>query len=76
MPTVMILHGFRFFFYSREEERMHIHVETENRELKVWLDTFQLAYNHGFADHQVARIIKMVVKNEKTLKKAWLAHFG
>ena len=76
MPTVMLIYGFRFFFYSREETRMHIHVEFENKELKIWLDNFELAYNHGFPDHEVSRIIKLVVKYEKALKKAWLSHFG
>ena len=76
MHTVMTHYGFRFFFYSREETRMHIHVEIENRELKVWLDTFELAYNHGFPDHEVTQIIKMVVKHEKILKKAWPEYFG
>jgi hypothetical protein len=55
---------------------MHIHVEIESKELKIWLDTFELAYNHGFPDHEVSRIIKLVVKYEKALKKAWLSHFG
>lgn len=27
MPTIMTIYGFRFFFYSREETRMHVHVE-------------------------------------------------
>jgi len=28
MPTVLIIGRFRFFFNSREETRMHIHVNT------------------------------------------------
>lgn len=76
LPTVMILYGFRFFFYSREETRMHIHVEIGDRELKIWLDTFEVAYNHGYPNHEVLRIIKLVIKYEKTIKKAWVSHFG
>ena len=28
----------RFFFFSREEERLHIHVQSANGEAKYWLD--------------------------------------
>jgi hypothetical protein len=38
MPTVLRLKGFRFFFFSREELRMHIHVQHQNGEAKFWLD--------------------------------------
>lgn len=69
MPTVMMIFGIRFFFYS-------IHVEAQEMEMKVWLDTFEVAYNDGFPDHEVNNIVKLVRKNEKRLKKAWISHFG
>ena len=76
MPTIMIIYGFRFFFYSNEESRMHVHVEHQDREAKIWLDTFEVAYNHGFPDFILVRIIKLARKNEKAIKKAWISHFG
>jgi hypothetical protein len=36
-PTVFKFKGYRFFFFSREEERMHIHVECSDGEAKFWL---------------------------------------
>lgn len=72
----MMIFGIRFFFYSKEETRMHIHVEAQEREMKVWLDTFDVPYNDGFPDHEVNNILKLVRKNEKRLKKAWISHFG
>lgn len=56
VPTVMILYGFRFFFYSREETRMHIHVEFQGRKAKVWLDNFEIAANRGFEQYQLNEI--------------------
>ena len=47
MPTVLLVEGFRFFFYSREEERMHIHVEYQGRVAKIWLDTFDSRINRN-----------------------------
>jgi hypothetical protein len=36
-PTVLREKGYRFFFFSREESRMHIHVAYADREAKFWL---------------------------------------
>lgn len=38
----------RFYFFSREEARMHIHVEGRSGEAKVWLEpSIETAENHG-----------------------------
>lgn len=37
-PTVFKEDGFRFFFFSSEEERMHVHVISGDGEAKFWLD--------------------------------------
>ena len=76
MPTVLIINGVRFYFYSREETRMNIHVAFQGRESKIWLDTFDVAYNHGFKLREMRRILIIVRKHEKILKKAWNSHFG
>jgi len=76
VPTIMYFEGFRFFFYSNEEDRMHVHVEREKMEVKVWLDTFEVASNYGFRKHELLVIKTIVRKHEKALKKAWTAHFN
>lgn len=39
MPTVFIINGFRFFFYSNEnDEPIHVHVEKAEASGKVWLE--------------------------------------
>ena len=38
MPTVLLIHGWRFFFYSNESnEPIHIHAEKGDMECKFWL---------------------------------------
>ena len=37
-PTVFREAGFRFYFFSREETRMHIHVQSSNGEAKFWIE--------------------------------------
>lgn len=76
MPTVLVIDGFRFFFYSNEIERMHIHVEFDGKEIKIWLDTFEIARSDEIPFHKQNLIVKLVRKNEKRLKKAWIAYFG
>lgn len=39
MPTILMLFGWRFFFYSNERnEPVHIHCRKGNAEAKYWLD--------------------------------------
>jgi hypothetical protein len=37
-PTVLREKGYRFFFFSKEEPRCHIHVEARGGEAKFWLE--------------------------------------
>lgn len=37
-PTVFREKGYRFFFFSREESRMHVHVVSGDGEAKFWLE--------------------------------------
>lgn len=49
-PTIFRAAGLRFFFFSREEERIHVHVLGEEGEAKVWLEPrIEVARNHGFS---------------------------
>lgn len=36
-PTLLREKGYRFFFFSREETRMHVHIHSENGEAEFWL---------------------------------------
>ena len=38
MPTVFREGEFRFYFFSREETRKHIHVSSPNGEAKIWIE--------------------------------------
>ena len=49
-PTVFRDGPFRFFFFSREEARLHIHVESPEGEAKFWIEPkIELARNHSSA---------------------------
>ncbi|WP_408967412.1 DUF4160 domain-containing protein [Oryzomonas sp.] len=38
-PIVFKKEGFRFYFFSREERRLHIHVHCDGGEAKLWVET-------------------------------------
>lgn len=51
MPTVLLIFGWRFFFYANEgSEPIHIHCRKGDAEAKFWLDveTFEAIEAHAF----------------------------
>ena len=37
-PTIFRYCPFRFFFFSREEDRLHVHVQSADGEAKFWIE--------------------------------------
>jgi hypothetical protein len=76
-PTVFRERGYRFYFFSREEARKHVHIEGANGEAKFWLEPdIRLANSHGFSRQQLVRIGEMVKEHQHELIRAWDAFFG
>lgn len=76
-PTVFRDGEFRFYFFSREENRMHIHVQAPNGEAKFWMEPrIELAINHGLSQKQVNTALRLVQEHEDEIRRAWHAHFG
>jgi hypothetical protein len=76
-PTVFRDGPFRFFFFSREEERMHVHVIAAHGEAKFWLEpTVSLASSDGLQPHQLGRLQRIVEERQDEIRKAWQSHFG
>jgi hypothetical protein len=60
-PTVVRDGKFRFFFFSREEERIHIHVAHPDGEAKFWLTPdVTLAMSVGLSAQQLRAISSRV----------------
>lgn len=76
-PTVFREAGFRFFFFSREEARPHIHVNCADGEAKFWLEPrVELAQNFGLDDKQVRVAQALIERSEHVIRDAWRRHFG
>jgi hypothetical protein len=78
MPTIFIINGFRFFFYSNENnEPVHIHVKKGGADGKIWLlPNFEIAYMHRFSTTQISEIEEIAIKNIDLLIKKWNEYFG
>ena len=76
-PTVFREGSFRFFFFSREEPRIHIHVTHTDGEAKFWLEpTIELAINQGLNSKQIADALSLVKQHKEEILNAWKSHFG
>lgn len=75
-PSVFRKKGYRFYFLSNEEERIHIHVTCEDGEAKFWLEPMiALATWHGLNARRLKEIRQIVEAHKHEIVKAWQTHF-
>lgn len=76
MPVVLFINGFRFFFFSNEnDEPVHIHVEKADATAKFWLDPIELVYNFGFSSRELRQIKELTEENIELFLKKWNEYF-
>lgn len=69
MPTVLLILGWRFYFFSNENnEPIHIHVSKAEMEGKFWLDesTFEITESFSY---------NMSPKDKREIRKIIFEHF-
>ena len=60
-PTIFREKGYRFFFFSREETRLHVHVYCADGEAKFWLEPeIELARNYLLSRLQLKQIEEII----------------
>lgn len=75
-PTVFRMGKYRFYFFSREEERRHVHVVSAEGEAKFWIDpSVELATSSGLTKRQVNYLHKVVEEHRDEIGEAWQGHF-
>lgn len=76
-PTILRIGRYRFFFFSREEARPHVHVDTPEGEAKFWIEPrVELARNYKLPDRDIAQIEELIREHETEIRNAWRRHFG
>jgi hypothetical protein len=75
-PTVLRYKSYRFFFFSREETRKHVHVSSSEGEAKFWLEPIvSLAWNSDLSPKQLRELLRVVEKRKNEINRAWNKHF-
>ncbi|MBU6483882.1 MAG: DUF4160 domain-containing protein [Betaproteobacteria bacterium] len=76
-PTLFRDGELRFFFFSREEPRVHVHVAASKGEAKFWLEPeIRLAHNFGLSSRQLRIAEGLVRRHESEIRRRWSEHFA
>ena len=74
-PTVFKEGKYRFYFFSKEEPRIHIHIISPEGEAKFWLEPLiSLANYSGFSNKQLSFLQKTVERHKNEIIKKWKGH--
>ena len=77
MPTILLLRGFRFFFFSGEgSEPPHIHVEHGDKVKKYWLNPVELNWSEGFRGHELTKLRALVIERRTIFLEKWHEYFA
>lgn len=69
--------GYRFYFLSNEEDRIHIHVTCEDGEAEFWIEPIvSLAVSHTLNPKMLNEIQKIVEEHKNEIIRAWKRHFS
>ena len=75
-PTIFRYRSYRFYFFSREEPRMHVHVISPDGEAKFWLEPdIELAVNQGLGTTELNELKKIVEERQNEIREHWRRHF-
>jgi hypothetical protein len=77
MPTVLEVNGYKFKFYSNEDdEPAHIHVTKGGGNAKFWLrPVIEEEYSYNFTVQERRNIRSLVKRNFEVLTEAWDEYF-
>lgn len=77
MPTVLRIRNYRFFFFSNEgNEPPHIHVESDDKYAKFWLEPVQFVKSVDFNARELNEIRKLILKDLNLLMEKGHEYFG
>lgn len=78
MPEIFRFYGFSFFFYSREHEPLHVHVDGNGGSAKYDLvdGDFQLKEAYNIKNNDLKRIKDVIDENKDIIINRWNDYFG
>lgn len=76
MPTLLLVEGFRFYFFSLEgNEPPHVHVRKGGGKAKFWLSPVELAHSRGLTRTELRRARELTQEHAQDFHKSWKEYF-
>ena len=76
MPTIFIIFGYRFQFYSNDHSPIHVHVIKGGAKAKYNLFPIELIDNNGFKNSELKLIESIIEENVETISEHWNTYFN
>ena len=81
MPTILIVRGWRVFFYSNEgHDPLHVHARKGDAECKFWLlpESYDIdeAWSYNLSARLRREIRKILFDHFELIAEEWERHFG
>jgi hypothetical protein len=76
MPTIFVIFGFRFLFYSNDHSPIHVHVVKGGAKAKYNLFPVELIENQGFKPAELKLIESIIEENVETISEHWNTYFN
>ncbi len=72
MPTLFIIFGLRFYFYSDEHLPIHVHIQNADGKAKVNLvPKIELVYNKGIKPKDLKKALKLASIYKDEIIEEW-----
>lgn len=76
MPTILLVMGWRLFFYSNERnEPIHVHCRKGEKECKYWLDrvnfSLEEAYSYNMNYKDTREVKKIIFEYFEFIESEW-----
>lgn len=76
MPTVLLIDGFRFFFYSNEHLPRHVQVEFAEGVVKFSLEPVALIKSKRLSSKEIRKMRTFIVQYQEILIEKWDEYFN
>ena len=76
MPTLFIIFGFRFLFYSNDHEPIHVHVIKDGHEARFQVEPeVALLDNKGLKVSELRMAESVIEENRELIVERWKEYF-
>ena len=76
MPTILVVLGFTFKFYSNDHDPMHIHVFKGGYKAKFSLFPVALVENNGLKPAEIRLAKSIIEENQELIAEHWNKYFN